>query len=137
MSAERKKIIEMVAEGKITAEDAERLLEKLGSSERRDQQEGKEPGAETPRTGVPKYLRVVVNSSDDDKVNVRVPLALVRTGLKLTTMLPEKASDQLKEQGIDLSQLSELQGDELLEALRELTVDVESSDGDIVKVFCE
>ena len=30
MSAERKKILEMVAEGKISAEDAERLLDKIG-----------------------------------------------------------------------------------------------------------
>ncbi len=78
-----------------------------------------------------------MDSSDGDKVNIRVPLALVRTGIKLTSMLPEHASEKIKDHGIDLSQLSDLQGDELLKALEELTVDVDSSDGDTVRIFCE
>ena len=117
MSEERRKIIEMLSEGKITAEDADRLLDKLAATAKRDQTGGTNTGSAISRGAVPKYLRVVVHSNDNDHVNIRVPLALVRTGLKFTTMLPPKASEQLKEQGIDLSQLSELQGDELLEAL--------------------
>lgn len=136
MSEERKKVLEMLAEGKITSDEAERLLEKLGP-------QGDEPRpvrVETPdsrRSGVPKYLRVLVDSTDGDKVNIRVPLALVRTGIKLSTMLPSEASAKLKDKGIDLGQLSELQGDELLKALEDLTVDVDSSDGDTVRIFCE
>ena len=94
---------------------------------------GKSHGEKT----LPKYLRVVVDSSDGDKVNVRVPLALVRTGIKLKSMLPSHANEELDAHGIDLSHLSELDGDELIDALRELTVDVDSSDGDKVRVFCE
>jgi hypothetical protein len=52
-------------------------------------------------------------------------------------MLPPEASQRMAEHGIDLSELSELQGDELIEALRELTVDVESANGDTVRVYCE
>ena len=135
MSEERKRVLEMLAEGKITSDEAERLLEKLGP-----QLDPRRPlleGSESRRNGTPNYLRVVVDSHDGDKVNIRVPLALVRTGIKLSTMLPSTASEKMREKGIDLSPLSELQGDELLKALEELTVDVDSSDGDTVRIFCE
>ena len=136
MNEERKQILDMLAQGKITAEDAERLIDKLAAGDARD--------ASTPASAAaagqpskPKYLRVLVDSSDGDKVNVRVPLALIRTGIKLTAVLPTGVNEKLGKQGVDLSSLSELDADELYEALRELHVDVDSSDGDTVRVFCE
>ena len=135
MNEERRQILEMLAAGKITAEDAERLMDKLGSSDTDDAPAIALTGDVKP--GRRKFLREVVDSSDGDKVNVRVPLALIKTGIKLTAVLPEHASEKLSEQGVDLSKLSELDSDELNEALRELTVDVDSGDGDVVRVFCE
>jgi hypothetical protein len=52
-------------------------------------------------------------------------------------MLPNEAREKLDEKGIDLSGFSSMEGEELIEALRELTVDVDSADGDVVRVFCE
>ena len=138
MSTERKQVLEMLAEGKISAADADRLLDKLGSSGR--QAEGDAGNAAGDAKGskpMPKFLRVEVDANDGDRVNIRVPMFLVRTGIKLSTMLPSKVSRKLTENGIDLSQLSGLHGDELVRALRELTVDVHSNDGDKVRVFCE
>ena len=66
-----------------------------------------------------------------------VPARLIRTGVKLTTMLPSETNAKLASKGIDLSELGKLEGEELVDALRELTVDVDSSDGDTVRVFCE
>jgi hypothetical protein len=167
MSEERKKVLAMLAEGKISAEDAERLLEKLGEEDagrgrghrhgrgwrghrrRKHLHIGEEAlpegdtadsgngGGSSDLSGMPKYLRVEVHSKDDDHVSVRVPLRLIRTGVKLTTMLPSETSAKLAEKGIDLSQLGKLQGKELEEALRELKVDVDSANGDTVRVFCE
>jgi hypothetical protein len=142
MSNEKKKVLEMLAEGKINPEDAERLLERLDNSGGQSGHEGaadteSSPGSLSPTGGLPKYLRVVVDSSDGDKVNIRVPLALVRTGLKLSTMLPTEANEKLHAKGIDLSHLGELETEELIKELRELTVDVDSGDGDMVRVFCE
>ncbi|KAF0244007.1 MAG: hypothetical protein FD180_2896 [Planctomycetota bacterium] len=129
MSTERRQVLDMLAQGKITPEEADRLLEKLAAPK---------PAEGQPAAGAaPKYLRVTVDSADGDKVNVRVPLALVRTGIKLSAMMPKEAGEKLQESGIDLSHLSSLKGEELVEALRELTVDVNSSGGDKVKVFCE
>ena len=39
--------------------------------------------------------------------------------------------------GLDLSALSQLDGDELIEALKDMQVDVDSADGDTVRVFTE
>jgi hypothetical protein len=135
MKEERKQILEMLSQGKISAEDAERLMDKLESGDAGDKPFAPGPPAEIPSK--PKYLRVHVDSSDGDKVNVRVPLALIRTGIKLTTVLPDNVNDELGKKGVDLSKLSELEGDELYESLRELQVDVDSGDGDVVRIFCE
>ncbi|MEZ4648344.1 MAG: hypothetical protein R3E97_06050 [Candidatus Eisenbacteria bacterium] len=162
---EYRQILDMLAEGKITAEEAQRLMEKLGGSSQRGADTGAadagsfsateeaaseprvrtavlvQPGGGAGNSGakgtMPKYLRILVNSSDGDEVNIRVPLQLVRAGLKLSTVLPNDAKDKITEKGIDLSKLGELEGEALIEALRELSVDVDSSDGDVVRIFCE
>jgi hypothetical protein len=137
MSVERKKVLEMLAEGKINPEEAERLIDRLIHSSEEDRT-AVEPGSGEGRpAGKLKYLRVVVNSHDNDRVNIRIPLELVRTGIKLTTMLPAEANEKLAEKGVDLSHLGKLQGEQLIEALRELNVDIDSSDGDKVRIFCE
>jgi hypothetical protein len=137
MSTERRQVLDMLAEGKITAEDAENLLGKLNGAEPTTGGVPESARGDGARDGSPRFLRVVVDSSDGDQVNVRVPLALVRTGIKLSTMLPSHANESLEEHGIDLSKMSGLEGEELVEALKELTVDVDSADGDKVRVFCE
>ena len=134
MSNERKKVLEMLSEGKISVEEAQRLLERLEPGPRQEASGG-ESGADNPRR--PKFLRVVVHDSDHDQVNIRLPLALVRTGVRLSAMLPKEADLHLRERGIDLGRLSELDSEELIDALRELTVDVDSADGDTVRIFCE
>jgi len=137
MSTERKQVLEMLAEGKITTEDADRLLERLEGSSRGTGNAGASGESKTPPAGAPKFLRVVVDSKNGETVNIRVPFFLVRTGIKLSTMLPAKVSMRLNEKGIDLSQLGALEGDDLVRALRELNVDVNSNNGDKVRVFCE
>ena len=62
MSEERKKVLEMLAEGKITSAEAERLLERLephAGEARSVHAERSRPD----KSGVPKYLRVVVDST--------------------------------------------------------------------------
>ena len=135
MSRERAKILQMVAEGKITPEEAEKLLSRLDRSNGTAADIGRELDAGERKPGPLKYLRVVVDG--DDKVNIRVPIGLIRTGIKLTTLIPLHASKHLSEHGIDLSQFNNLDGEELMEALRDLKVDVDSGDGDVVRVFCE
>ncbi len=135
MSRERAKILRMVADGTITPEEGEKLLSRLDPAGSTVVPAGPEPDAGERKSGPLKYLRVVVDG--DDKVNIRVPIGLIRTGIKLTTLMPLSASEHLSEHGIDLSQFNNLDGEELMEALRELQVEVDSEDGDTVRVFCE
>jgi hypothetical protein len=141
MMEERKKVLEMLAEGKITPDEAERLLEKLSASAAHGDAVIEEEQASvitaTAGPGILKYLRVVVDSADGDKANIRVPIALLRTGINLATMMPGEAGEKLAAKGIDLSHLSSLKGEELIAALRDLKVDVDASDGTTVRIFCE
>jgi polyhydroxyalkanoate synthesis regulator phasin len=134
MSNSRMKILEMLAEGKITADEASALLEKISASEKVDPLPLEKT---TANPAIPRYLRVVVDSADGDKVNVKVPMSLIKTGIKLSALMPAEAANAMKDQGIDLSMLRDLPADELIEALRELEVNVDSANGDTVRVFTE
>jgi hypothetical protein len=133
MTEERRKILEMLAEGKITAEDAERLLEKIETGPSTEPKPPRKPGD----PGKLKWLLVHVDGKEGDKVNVRVPISLIRTGIKLGAILPSGASERIEASGIDLNDLAKLADEELVEALADLQVDVNSENGDTVRVYCE
>lgn len=75
--------------------------------------------------------------TEGETVNVRIPLALVRTGVKIAAILPERVTHKLSAIGIDLGKLSELDADELTAALSDLEMDVDSDTGEGVRVCCE
>jgi len=138
MSENRKRILEMVAEGKITVDEAERLLALV-----------EEPATASPTKKTPKYLRVTIRPNAESKdaanyerVNVRVPLALIRAGVKLTSLIPNDAAGKfdaaLKEKGVgfSLKSLKEEDIEQLVDALSDLEVDIEGGTGK-VNVFTE
>ena len=133
MSLETRKVLDMLAEGKITPADAEKLLHKL---------EGSSDAAETqPETTAPKLaprsLRIVVDEPGKKQVNVRMPLSFLRSGSALVGMMPKQVNERLKERGIDLAMFSGKQGDELTRLLQELNLDIDKGDGKTVRIFCE
>ena len=147
MSENKKKILEMLAQNKISPDDAYRLLSVIEGGESGGESTGK---AETIGKEKAKYLRVTVlpdaeneHSGNVDRVNVRVPMSLIRAGIKLTSLIPPEARDKvngaLREKGIDFDVRSVKPEDleELIEALSDLEVDVTSSKGEKVKVFVE
>lgn len=143
MNEQRRQILQMLADGKITADEAERLI---GALERVPAESP--PGAVSRPKPRPKYLRVVVDAADDSggegafRVNVRVPLQLLRAGVKLTSLIPPRAltraNAELDRSGvpIDLGELKPQHLEDLIEQLDELTVDVDDPDAK-VRVFCE
>lgn len=135
-NSSQKKILEMLSEGKITIEEATALLSRLQNTDDKMDESGFEKDQDSSGK-TPKYLRVLVDSATGDKVNVRVPLSLIKTGIKLSALIPGDAVAQIGNSGLDLSQISKLSGDELIEALRELQVDIDSANGDKVRVFTE
>ena len=76
------------------------------------------------------------------KVNIRVPMALLRAGVRLTSLIPPAARDQvnaeLAKNGVpfDIGQLKPENLEELIDHLNDLTVDVDSGDAK-VRVYCE
>jgi len=137
MSAETRKVLEMLAAGQIGAADAEKLLEKLdrGASAGADPHPGHDSSSSQPQKL--RYLRVLVENPKSEQVNVRVPLAFLRSGMKLLAVLPPRVNEKLAEKGIDLSAISDLKGEDLEQALRDLLVNVDGPDGNKVRVFCE
>lgn len=179
MSEEHRKILEMLNSGKITMDDAERLLAAVGGSSEKQEddlekeftdkntikasvKEAKEKagtareaarearnlakGKNGTKPFTPNYLRVTVQSSSGDNVNIKVPINLIRAGMKfqgLMSFVPESAREQINaklgEKGIDidLGKIKSQDLEEILQALGELEVNVDSDDGDRVRVFCE
>jgi len=135
MNEESRRILNMLAQGKISAQEAEQLLDALP-----------EGGAPAGAASAPKFLRVLVEDEKGEhggKVNIRVPLNLIRAGVRLAALLPHGVYDQvnkaLKENGMDwdISQIKPENLEELVQHLNELTVDVEGNRGEKVRVFCE
>lgn len=146
MNDDRKRILGMLAEGKITADEADLLLDSLGSSaEEPAAAPAPSPSADWPTgpsaNGTPKFMYVKVYGGKDT-VDVKVPLGLLRAGLKLTSLIPPQAMDQINESmgeagmSIDFNNLKPEDIESLIENLREMEVNVHSSNGDNVRVFC-
>lgn len=147
MGEERARILGLVSAGKITIDEAEKLLDALGGQPQMQQSDSGTAAIETVPTqknsGSLKYLRVTVVSTGGDNVNVRVPLALVRAGIKLTSLIPPQAVDKInghmREHGLgfDLSTLRTEDIETLIDSLGDMEVNVDSASGDKVRVFCE
>jgi hypothetical protein len=139
MNEQRKDILDMLAEGKITAEEAEQLIAAL----ERDQPPA--ASSEARPKAKAKYLRLVVDTMENGepgRVNARVPLQLLRAGVRLAALIPPQALDranaELDRSGLpfDLTQLKPEQLEALIEHLDEVTLEVDQPDAK-VHVFCE
>jgi len=141
MKDERRKILNMLGEGKISASEADALIEALSTPARAELAALPAPVGKP----APKYLRVLVEGNEDgkeSKVNVRVPFELIRAGMRLAALLPVVAYDPvnraLKENGIDVdvSKIKPENFEDLVAHLQELSVDVDDGN-EKVRVFCE
>ena len=157
MNENRRQILEMLAAGKISADEAERLLTAIesGPSGNAGEFAGVTGGNGTKGAAVKtraKYLRVLVAADESmsgmkggTTVNVRVPMQLLRAGVRLASLIPAQAHNQLDEAfskhgvPLTLSQIKPENLEELIDHLDDLTVDVEGNQGNAVKVrvFCE
>lgn len=138
MNEDRRKILEMLAAGQITADEAERLIAAL---EKEPPTPGGENGSQSSPKAKPKYVRVVVDDGPT-KVNVRVPMQLLRAGVKLASLIPpavrERVNFALHKEGVqfDLNQIKPENLEELIDQLNDLTVDVDDKNTK-VRVYCE
>lgn len=139
MSAERKKVLELLAQGKITAEEAEKLLNKLDALSGSAADTESTAAESKPADAKPlRYLRVEVEKpGSTENVNVRIPLSFLRASAGLHVLLPRHVQEKLSANGIDIDSFSRLRGQELENALQQLDVHVDESGGKKVRIFCE
>jgi hypothetical protein len=156
MSESQKKILEMLAQGKINVDDAQRLMSAVGAEEGGRSEAGRKNTGQSDIGAIAnkvlagrKYLRVTVTPPEGatdgkpERVNVRVPMSLIRAGIKLTALIPpdalDKANNALHEKGInfDVRNIKQDDLEELIDAIGDMQVDIEGGKGEKVKVFVE
>ena len=133
MSEEKRKILEMLSQGQINISEAEQLLAAI------------ETPAPADKGGEPHYFRILVNKPPRDgkkaeNVNIRVPISVVRGGLRLTALFPGmmgKKKIQLDDgTELDLSKIHYRDLEAMIKDIGELTVDVDGGDAQ-VRIRCE
>ncbi|MGE5346557.1 MAG: hypothetical protein ACM3JH_11435 [Acidithiobacillales bacterium] len=142
MSDDARRVLELLASGKVTVDEADQLLRAIGAAPA-VATDGVSPSAEKPGS---RFLRMSVlkaggGGSPGKQVNIRVPLSLVRGGMRLGAMLPgygEAISERLRQLGIDLDPSRLATGDleAALKEMGELTVDVDQG-RETVRITCE
>jgi hypothetical protein len=142
MNDNSRRILELLAQGKITVDEADQLLRAI------DAAPAAEPATSQPSDGgapkeAPRWMHITIDKPGRDgrppkQVNIRVPLAFVRSGVKFGAMFPRMAGEPLKarlrEQGIDLEKLDLGQIDAILASVGETTIDDGRSQ---VRIRCE
>lgn len=123
---EKLRILKMVEEGTITAEQAAELMKAMGMGEQQSSTEL------VKTTYDKKLLRVIVDSVEGDKVNIQFPVGAVKKILKVTGKLPIPEKDL---QGVDISAMMEAVAECLDEELEGDLVNVEEKNGTTVRIF--
>ncbi|MDP2813810.1 MAG: hypothetical protein Q8S15_05935 [Erysipelotrichaceae bacterium] len=126
----KEQILQMVKEGTITVEDGIKLLEALGTQGA--QTHSVQPVINVNPAGGRKMLRVTVDSAKGDVVRINVPTSLVKAGLNLSNQL-KIDGNPVDMKGVDV--------DMIMAAIEEGAtgeiVNVESAEGDVVKIFID
>jgi hypothetical protein len=125
---ERMRILKMIQDGKITAEEGAHLIEALESGAPKAAPRSPEPPM--PPAGRSRWFRVRVTDTDSGKtrVNVRLPVSLVGAGLKLGA----KFSPEVE--GLDVETLTQIINSGELGQIVDVYND---DDGEHVEVFIE
>ncbi len=136
MGENQKRILQMLAEGKISVEEATRLLSLITD----------EGGTKVNNTSGPKqsakYLYVRVepkegHSKETGRVNIRIPVGLVRAGMKFRALIPDKVADDvnkaMSEKGIkfDIRDLKDEYFEELIDAMGDTEINVDSEEAEV------
>jgi hypothetical protein len=120
---ERMKILDLLAKGVITTEDAERLLAACG-------EEKESPVTDSviiPKKSQFRMLKVIVDSSDGDKVNIQLPIEFAKL------LKSGKFNLNLEDSDIDIDALIEMVNAGVVGEI----VNITSADGDIVRIVVE
>jgi hypothetical protein len=143
MSENQRRILQMLAEGKISVEEASRLLSLINGDSSGVERTAVAKEAKSP----PKYLYVRVEpkegferqpgQGETSRVNVRIPMGLIRAGIKLKALIPPQVADDInrafKEKGIsfDIRDLKDEYLESLVTAIGESEIKVDSREAEV------
>ncbi len=124
LKEERKNILEMLSEGTINAEEAEKLLNALNEDK---EDFAQEVVVAKPKKGSFKMLKILIDSEDGDKVRVQIPVEFSKL-LKTT-----KFNGKIDDFDIDVDAIIDM----VTNGVEGEIVNIQSSDGDTVKIVVE
>jgi len=144
MSDDTRRILDLLAQGKITVDEADQLLRAMSASS--DAPPAAAAAAAEPSAS-PRYVRITVHkTAKDDRrdkdVNIRVPIAVVKSGMRLGALIPgfpgDAVSARLRERGIDVdfSKLDTAALEQVLKQLGDTNIEVDSGKAQ-VRISCE
>lgn len=140
MNDERKKILQLLADGKITADEANELLKASSSDKNRTIHQGV--------ANVDKFIYVSVEPKDTiegkktGRVFVKIPFALIKAGFNIAGLIPKNAQEEINEglrkQGMsfDFSDLTPENVNDIMTSLEEVTIEVDNEDS-LIRVYCK
>lgn len=136
-SEEQRKILNLVAEGKITPEEGEELLSTLRSSSPLAIQPTPSQGELTPPKGTPfsekHILKIQVQTPEGNAIRLKLPLALAPLALQF---IPRKGLQVPSAEGVQ-----EVNLQDLLQSLKEVPdgqiLKISSAEGGVVEITLE
>lgn len=144
MSSEMMKILEMIQEGKLTAAEGMDLLKAVeeGNAQKESGQVYQSPVLLKKEAAGERFLRVRVVGEKSLKVNVNVPLSLIRSASKIVvyalSFVPADKREELEKKGLDLKDLDVEDLARILEeSLDGRIVDIEVADPNEGKIKVE
>lgn len=124
MTDEKERILKMLEEGKINADEAYRLL---GTIEKKTDE------------GKSRFFRIEVESGGERKVNVKIPTViatkLMKVGGKIVSKFSTEANEKLEEYDIDIEEILKSVEDELYD-IPYTIIDIDE-DGEKIKIWIE
>jgi hypothetical protein len=150
MNDETRRVLDLLAQGKITADEAEKLVAAFEAG-------GLNAAGDAPADPdkpLPRWVRINIHKPakegrNEKDVNIRVPVSVVKGGMRLGaiigTFAGEKAARHMRERGIDLD-LEKINGDfsrlngpefeQLLRSLDEMNIEIDDGKSQ-VRISCE
>jgi hypothetical protein len=147
MSDDTRRILDLVANGKVTVDEAEQLMQAIGASPPPAPAAAAPLAPDAAERVQPRWVRINVHKTaregkHDKDVNIRVPIAIVKSGMRLGALIPGLAGDQvaarMREKGLDVdfSKLDAATIEAVLKELGDTNIEIESGKSQ-VRITCE
>jgi len=143
MNDDTRRVLDLLAQGKITVDEADQLLRAMAAAA----PGAAEAGADEAARPALRWVRIAVHKQakeghKDKDVNIRVPISIVRSGMRLGALIPGLAGDQvaakMRERGLDVdfSKLDAAAIDAILKDLGDTNIEIDSGKAH-VRITCE